>query len=90
MSERGPFQVSAKKTFWGGLLQSFKCLFDFHPEEGCYFRDRWIEVNEKKNKPTEVFFHIQQFCGECDGLIKEAYIPEDKNRGDENGKKETS
>lgn len=41
---------------------------------------RWIEVNEKKNKPPEILLEVQRFCAGCGAIMSKSWFTEEQCR----------
>lgn len=37
---------------------------------------RWVEVNQKKNKPPELLYEFKRICNECKYIVITGYLSE--------------
>ena len=44
-------------------------------------KSRWIQFQEKKNKPPEKLLEMKSICLDCDNIVKQGYFREDELGG---------
>ena len=61
-------------------MKFLKRLFCKHTQTKIV--ERWIEVKQKSNKPSETFLSVDKFCLKCGEIILKGYFTEEEIKKD--------